>query len=70
VLRCVECNAATTTTPEVELHQAKGHRLGWMTFSVQDPDLESERFVVTYCTECLAREFGGVLRWLPTARSA
>jgi hypothetical protein len=55
---------------EVELHQAQPRRVGWMTFSVADPDLPSERFLVTYCTECLAREFGGFLCWLPTARSA
>jgi hypothetical protein len=58
------------TTPEVELHQAQSRSVGWMTFSVADPDLASERFLVTYCTECLAREFGGVLSWMPTAQSA
>lgn len=70
MLRCVECNAATTTPPEVELHQVDGHPVGWLTFTVPDPDVESERFVVTYCTECLAREFGGVPYWLPAASSA
>jgi hypothetical protein len=61
--------------PEVEAHQAGLHKaqarkVSWMTFSVADPDLESERFLVTYCTDCLAREFGGVLCWMPAARTA
>jgi len=68
MLRCVECNAATTgPTPEVELHQARAQHLAWLTFAVPDPDLESERFVVTYCTDCLAREFGAELHYRPAA---
>jgi hypothetical protein len=39
-------------------------------FSVADPDETSERFVVTYWSTCLAREFGGVVCRLPSVRSA
>jgi len=70
VLRCVECNAASSPRPEVEHHQAPRDALGWLTFSVADPDVASERFVVTYCSDCLAREFGGVVCRLPSVRSA
>ena len=70
MLRCVECNAASSPRPEVEPHQAVQKDLGWLTFSVADPDEKAERFVVTYCSACLAREFGGVLCKLPSLRSA
>ena len=66
MLRCVECNAASSSRPEVEQHQVTRNDVGWLTFSVVDPDETSERFVVTYCSGCLAREFGGVLCELPS----
>ena len=62
MLECVECHATNADMrPEVEHHQLSRVELGWLTFSVADPDLESGRFTVTYCTKCLLREFGGVL---------
>ena len=38
--------------------------LGWSVFRVEDPDAPGTTTLVTYCADCLAREFGGLLRWL------
>jgi hypothetical protein len=37
---------------------------GWSVFRVADPDCPGCTMLVTYCADCLAREFGGLLRWL------
>lgn len=42
--------------------------LGWSAFYVTDPDEESDATLVTYCADCLTREFSGLLRWLTSAR--
>ena len=38
--------------------------LGWSVFRVEDPDAPGTTILVTYCADCLAREFGGLLCWL------
>jgi hypothetical protein len=37
---------------------------GWSVFNVVDPDEGGVAELVTYCANCLAREFGGLLPWL------
>jgi hypothetical protein len=53
VLACTECGATADT-----------FELGWSVFRVEDPDCPGSSLLVTYCAACLAREFGGLLRWL------
>ena len=59
MLECVECGATI-----------ESYELGWSAFYVDDPDEGGQPELVTYCAECLDREFGGFLRWLTDARSA
>ena len=53
MLACTECGKT-----------ADSFELGWSVFSLDDPDAPGEQTLVTYSAECLAREFGGLLRWL------
>jgi hypothetical protein len=53
VLACTEC-----------WKTADSFELGWSAFSVEDPDAPGVKLLLTYCADCLAREFGGLLRWL------
>jgi hypothetical protein len=53
VLACDECGKT-----------ADSFQLGWSVFRGEDPDAPGVKLLVTYCTECLARKFGGLLRWL------
>jgi hypothetical protein len=56
VLACTECGKT-----------AEAFELGWSVFSVEDPDAPGVKILLTYCADCLAREFGGLLRWLAYA---
>jgi hypothetical protein len=53
MLACTECGKT-----------GESFERGWSVFSVDDPDNPGLTTLVTYCAECLAREFGGLLRWL------
>jgi hypothetical protein len=53
VLACTECGRTADT-----------FELGWSVFRIEDPDSPGTTTLVTYCADCLAREFGGLLRWL------
>jgi hypothetical protein len=53
VLACTECGKT-----------ADSFELGWSAFNIEDPDTPGEMMLLTYCADCLAREFGGLLRWL------
>jgi hypothetical protein len=53
VLACTECKKT-----------ADSFELGWSVFRIEDPDAPGAMALVTYCAECLAREFGGLLQWL------
>jgi len=53
VLACTECGRTVDTFEQ-----------GWSVFRVADPDYPGCTMLVTYCADCLAREFGGLLRWL------
>ena len=53
MLACTECGKT-----------ADSFELGWSVFNVDDPDDPAVKLLVTYCADCLAREFGGLLRWL------
>lgn len=53
MLACAECSKT-----------ASSFELGWSVFSVEDPDDPGQKTLVTYCADCLAKEFGGLLQWL------
>jgi hypothetical protein len=59
VLQCEECKAKTDS-----------FELGWSVFNVEDPDEGGAPELVSYCADCLAREFGGLLRSLTSAGRA
>ena len=57
MLQCQECRKT--------IH---GFELGWSAFFVEDPDESgAPPELVTYCPDCLTREFGGLLYWLAGA---
>jgi hypothetical protein len=53
MLACTECGKTS-----------EAFELGWSVFRIDDPDVAEATTLVTYCADCLAREFGGLLRWL------
>jgi hypothetical protein len=59
MLKCQECSAA-----------ASSYEAGWSAFFAQVPDEDPEPLLVTYCSECAAREFGPLLRWVAGTRRA
>ena len=56
MLACTECGKTSAS-----------FELGWSVFSVEDSDAPGDTTLLTYCADCLAREFGGLLRWLTYA---
>jgi hypothetical protein len=60
VLRCEECR-----------REAADFVAGWSAFYVSDPEADgSDKALVVYCSSCLTREFGGLLRWLQRTGAA